>query len=108
MSSAFENLPATTVLNGVEILTFADTSQTLSLRSGITWTKDSDELGDYEISVLRLKESGPRFALLYYIDAPFPCITVAADQEATEDDVRELLEALHVHRLQVYDMILPG
>jgi DNA-binding protein HU-beta len=101
----FEYLAPDTVLTGLETATIGLTAQDLSDRAGIRWTADEDELGNSQLAVFRLAANGPRYALRFYDDAPFPGVILASDASAKAKDIDTVLEVLGVTEGELIDRV---
>jgi|GEM_PF-4811004 len=104
-ASELEVLSAETVVTGLPAVTVAVAPTDLSDRVGLTWSEVDSELGSARILVVRLDDDGPRFALTSYDEAPSPVVTIAADGNATEQDIDLLLRELKIRRSEVLDRV---
>jgi Winged helix-turn-helix DNA-binding len=104
-ASELEVLSAETVVTGLPVVTAAVTPVDLSDRIGLPWGEVDSELGSVRILVVRLDDDGPRFALTSYDEAPSPVVTIAADGDATEQDIDLLLRELKIRRSEVLDRV---
>ncbi|HTW41901.1 MAG TPA: winged helix-turn-helix domain-containing protein [Solirubrobacteraceae bacterium] len=86
-------------------MTVAVAPADFSNRVGLRWSEVDSELGSARILVVRLDDDGPRFALTSYDEAPSPVVTIAADSDATEQDIDLLLRELKVRRSEVLDRV---
>lgn len=103
----FQYLPPDTILTGLETATIGLTAQDLSDRSGIRWSHDEDELGPSQLAVFQLKRRGPRFALRFYDDAPFPGVILSADGNAKTTDIDKVLGVLGIAEDELIDRVPP-
>lgn len=100
-----EPLPAETTLTGLPLATVGLDAKQLSKRAPIDWSVLDSELGPVSTAVVRLADRAPRFALSSYRDAPWPSVTIAADESATDDDLDALLQALGVDHGELLDRV---
>jgi Winged helix-turn-helix DNA-binding len=104
-ASELEVLPAETVVTGLPVVTVALAPADFSDRVGLPWSEVDSELGSARILAVQLDDDGPRFALTSYDAAPSPVVTIAADGDATEQDIDLLLRELKVRRSEVLDRV---
>lgn len=97
-------LPSDTIVTGFPVVTVSVKPDELSERAGLPWREVDTELGAARVAIVRLS-AGPRFALSTYEEAPWPSVTIAADSDATEQDVDQLLLALKIRRREVFDRV---
>jgi hypothetical protein len=104
-AAEFEPLPHDTVVTGLPAVTVAVHPDELSERAGLSWSEVDTELGCARVAAVRLSGEGPRFALSAYEEAPSPVVTIAADGNATEQDIDVLLRALKIPAREVLDRV---
>jgi hypothetical protein len=105
LASDLEVLSADTAVSGLPVVTVAVSPTDLSERVDLPWREVDSELGSARILVVKLGGGGPRFALTSYDEAPSPVVTIAADGNATEQDIDVLLRGLRIRPSEVLDRV---
>lgn len=92
------------VAGGVPLATLRVRPEELTERTGINWSADGDELGDFQGAVFEAGPGSARYALLSY-DASDPQeITLIGELESVEG-LDEVLASLRVAESEVFDRI---
>jgi Sigma-70, region 4 len=96
----------TVITGGVPIAVLAIRPDELSLRSGLHWHDDQDELDALRFTVIRVADGDVPFVVLAYEHDPIGSVTVIGEPEHVADgELDKLLVALRVDRDEVVDRL---